>query len=224
MNPPKLWLASPLLALVVLAPTASPAGEQDRHDAYVWRNVEIVGGGYVPGIIFNTSEPGLVYARTDIGGAYRLDEATHRWVPLLDWVGWDNWGLSGVDSLATDAVDPDRVYVLAGTYTNSWDPHNGAILRSRDRGRTWQKTDLPFKSGGNMPGRNMGERLAIDPNQNGVYLYADTTGSPIARADYLGPAVDLAIPEPGTLSLLLGALGGGWLARRRRKDKVPDSS
>jgi len=64
----------------------------------------------------------------------------------------------------------------------------------------------------------------IDPNQNGVYLYANTTGSPIARADYLGPAVDLAIPEPGTLSLLLGALGGGWLARRRRKDKVPDSS
>ena len=37
-------------------------------------------------------------------------------------MGWDNWGLSGVDSLATDPVDPDRVYVLAGTYTNDWDP------------------------------------------------------------------------------------------------------
>ena len=26
-------------------------------------------GGFVPGIIFNQAEPGLVYARTDIGGA-----------------------------------------------------------------------------------------------------------------------------------------------------------
>src|SRR5687767_15609911 len=90
------------------------------HAAYNWRNVEIVGGGYVPGIIFNQSEPGLVYARTDIGGAYRLNSQTGRWVPLLDSLGWDDWNLTGVDSLATDPVDPDRVYVLAGTYTNSW--------------------------------------------------------------------------------------------------------
>jgi hypothetical protein len=64
---------------------------------------------------------------------------------------------------------------------------------------------------------------AIDPDLRGVYLYANTTGSPIARADYIGRAVDIGVPEPGTLSLLLGALGGGWLARRRRKDKLPDS-
>jgi len=39
-----------------------------------------------------------------------------------------------VVSLATDARDQDRVYVAAGTYTNDWDPSNGAILRSRPRG------------------------------------------------------------------------------------------
>ncbi|GGY86046.1 hypothetical protein GCM10010300_32770 [Streptomyces olivaceoviridis] len=69
-------------------------------------------------------------------------------------------------SLASDPVDPDKVYAAVGTYTNSWDPTNGAVLRSADRGASRRKADLPVKLGGNMPGRGMGERLAIDPNRN----------------------------------------------------------
>ena len=64
----------------------------------------------------------------------------------------------------------------------------------------------------------------FDPTQRGVYLFNSLTGSPIDMAQFVGPAQDIGIPEPGTLSLLLGALGGGWLARRRRKEKVPDTS
>lgn len=128
---------------------------------YTWKNVRIDGGGFVPGIIFNQKEADLIYARTDIGGAYRWNSATSSWIPLLDWVGWDNWGWNGVMSLATDAADPNRVYAAVGMYTNTWDPNNGAILRSTDRGNTWQATPLPFKVGGNMPGRGMGERLKL---------------------------------------------------------------
>src|SRR5689334_37316 len=121
-----------MAALVVVAQTTSAV--HAAAESYSWGNVEIAGGGFVPGIVFNQSEPNLVYARTDIGGAYRLNPQTNRWIPLLDHVGVDNWGLNGVASLATDAVDPNRVYVAAGMYTNSWDPNNGAILRSTDRG------------------------------------------------------------------------------------------
>ncbi|WP_051963945.1 xyloglucanase [Deinococcus misasensis] len=152
---------------------------------YQWQNVEIVGGGFVPGIIFNSTEKDLIYARTDIGGAYRWDKTTNRWIQLLNWVGAEDWGLSGVDSLATDPVDPNRVYLAAGTYTNDWDPNNGAILRSSDRGQTWQKTDLPFKVGGNMPGRGMGERLAIDPNKNSTLYFGARSGNGLWRStDY----------------------------------------
>jgi xyloglucan-specific exo-beta-1,4-glucanase len=42
-------------------------------------------------------------------------------------------------------------------YTNSWDPNDGSILRSSDQGTTWAETKLPFKVGGNMPGRGVGE-------------------------------------------------------------------
>ena len=139
-------------------------------ESYSWRNVEIIGGGFVTGIEFSASEPGLAYARTDIGGAYRWDDAAGRWIPLTDWAGWDNYHLLGIESIATDPVDPDRVYLAAGTYTASW-ARNGAILRSTDRGRTWKITQMPFQMGGNEPGRSIGERLAIDPNKHNVLYF-----------------------------------------------------
>ncbi|MFF9473577.1 RICIN domain-containing protein [Streptomyces roseolus] len=129
---------------------------------YRWRNAQVVGGGYVTGLVFNPREKGLLYARTDMGGAYRWDPAAEQWIPLTDWVGEKDWNLLGIDAVATDPVDPNRLYLASGTYTNDW-AGNGAILRSTDRGRTFQRTDLPFKLGGNEDGRGAGERLVIDP-------------------------------------------------------------
>src|SRR5690349_14956985 len=186
-------------ALVVVAHTAGADRSAAAAETYSWGNVEIAGGGFVPGIVFNQSEPNLVYARTDIGGAYRLNPQTNRWIPLLDHVGLDNWGLNGVASLATDAVDPNRVYVAAGMYTNSWDPNNGAILRSSDRGATWQTTPLPFKIGGNMPGRGMGERLAIDPNKNSILYFGAPSGKGLRRSTDSGVTWSQVsnFPNPG---------------------------
>ncbi|WP_030373350.1 RICIN domain-containing protein [Streptomyces rimosus] len=132
---------------------------------YKWRNAQVVGGGYVTGLVLNPREKGLLYARTDMGGAYRWDTAAEQWIPLTDWLGEKDWNLLGIDALATDPVDPDRLYLATGTYTNNW-AGNGAILRSTDRGRTFQRTDLPFKLGGNEDGRGAGERLAIDPSDH----------------------------------------------------------
>lgn len=179
-------VAATLISAAALSPPAAvaePVAESvSAAAAYTWRNAEIVGGGFVPGIVHNRSEQGLVYARTDIGGAYRLDKTTKRWIPLLDWVSWDQWGWTGVASLATDSVDPNRVYAAVGTYTNSWDPNNGAILRSADRGATWQVTQLPFKVGGNMPGRGMGERLAVDPHNNNILYFGAPSGQGLWRS------------------------------------------
>ncbi|MET8505321.1 RICIN domain-containing protein [Streptomyces sp. NPDC004787] len=136
---------------------------------YTWKNAPVVGGGYVTGLVFNPRERGLLYARTDMGGAYRWDAAAEQWIPLTDWIGEKDWNLLGIDALATDPVDPDRLYLAAGTYTNDW-AGNGAILRSTDRGRTFQRTDLPFKLGGNEDGRGAGERLAIDPSDHRTLL------------------------------------------------------
>ncbi|GAB3153001.1 cellulose binding domain-containing protein [Micromonospora sonneratiae] len=176
-----------------------PAASAAPVESYSWKNVRIDGGGFVPGIVFNQTERNLIYARTDIGGAYRWEQASQSWTPLLDWVGWDRWGWNGVLSLATDPVQTNRVYAAVGMYTNGWDPNNGAILRSSDRGATWQATGLPFKVGGNMPGRGQGERLAIDPNSNNVLYYGAEGGNGLWRSTDHGVtwAKVTSFPNPG---------------------------
>lgn len=102
-------------------------------------------------------------------------------------------------ALASDAVDPDRVYAAVGTYTNDWDPTNGAVLRSADRGASWEKADLPFKLGGNMPGRGMGERLAVDPHDNDVLYLGAPSGHGLWRSTDAGVTWSevTAFPNPG---------------------------
>lgn len=96
--------------------------------------------------------------------------------------------------MALDPQDDSKVYVALGMYTNryvlifhsyfdvalltltSWDPNNGAIARSSDQGATWSFANLTFKVGGNMPGRGMGERLAVDPANSDIIYYGARSG------------------------------------------------
>lgn len=145
-----------------------------------WSNVEIVGGGFVPNVIYNPTEEGLAYARTDIGGAYKLNKETNRWECITDFVGGDDWNLMGIESIATDPVEPNRVYLAAGTYTNS----KGAMLVSDDYGENFMKVDLPFGNGGNEVGRGTGERLQVDPNDNSIIYFATRNAGLYKSTDY----------------------------------------
>ena len=121
-----------------------------------------------------------------MAGPTGFDLESGRWIRALDWIGFPDWNLSGVESIAIDPIDPERVYLAVGTYTNEWASENGAILRSPDQGRTFQRFDLPFKVGSNMPGRGMGERLAIDPNNTRVLYLGTRSGNGLWRSTDAG--------------------------------------
>ncbi len=207
MKSPSGLLLLPLVAVFLNAPAPGARAEAaapppPASQPYVFQNVAIGGGGFITGIIFNPSEKGLVYLRTDVGGAYRFDSPSRRWVPLLDWANQTDWNLYGVESLASDPIEPRRVYVAAGTYTNPA-VSNGEILRSVDYGRTWARTPMPFKFGANENGRNNGERLAVDPNDDRVLLMG-TRASGLWRSEDFGatwvrveafPDYDEALPH-----------------------------
>ncbi|MFL6306040.1 MAG: WD40/YVTN/BNR-like repeat-containing protein [Candidatus Sulfotelmatobacter sp.] len=189
-----------LAAIFLAFANVSAASAQEApFNSYRFHNVVMGGGGgFISGIVFSNTEPGLAYARTDIGGAYRLDPQSSHWIPLLDWIGFSDWNLSGVESIAIDPRNPERVYLAVGTYTNEWTTENGAILRSDDQGRTFQRFDLPFKVGSNMPGRGMGERLAIDPNNDRVLYLGTRSGHGLWRSTDFGATWSKVATLPDT--------------------------
>ncbi|PSJ43608.1 hypothetical protein C7I55_01385 [Sphingomonas deserti] len=156
-----LWLIG-AAAIVVAAPAASA---EPASTPYRWRNVKVGAGGFAPNLVFSHAEKGLAYLRTDMGGAYRWDDAARHWIPLQD--GNAVGSYMGVESIAADPTNPEKVYLAAGM--SYWG--EAAIWRSADRGKSWDIVPVPFKMGGNEDGRGLGERLAIDPNQRSTLFF-----------------------------------------------------
>ncbi|HTA92933.1 MAG TPA: sialidase family protein [Polyangiaceae bacterium] len=151
-------------------PGAGSSAAASGSVAYNWKNVTILGGGFVTGNVFSVAERGLIYARTDVGGAYRFSSHDKAWVPLTDQFSRADSNYVGVESIAPDPSDANVVYAAVGTSTASWAGH-GAMIRSHDRGATWQVTPLAIKMGSNDYGRSNGERLVVDPNDGQVLFF-----------------------------------------------------
>ena len=140
------------------------------------------GGGFVSGV-FSTSEEGLYYARTDVGGAYRWDKTDGRWKSISYNITEEDVGLLGIDGFAADPDEPNKIYLLAGTSYFS----NGktCIMISHDYGETYETVDVTdkIKAHGNGMGRQNGERIAIDPVNNDIIYVGGRTGGLIKSTD-----------------------------------------
>ena len=154
------------LPLVVLVMLWAFFGTQGA--AQTFGNVVMGGGGYVTGIIACPAQTNLFYCKTDVGGAYRWDEPTQSWIPLLDWNSQNETTYQGVESIAVDPQARAKLYILAGT--SYWNGGTTAILRSTDYGNTFAITDVTakFKAHGNGSDRQKGESLAVDPNLGSI--------------------------------------------------------
>src|SRR6185503_14327731 len=155
--------------------TAGPAGASASSSPplsvpYEWKSVVVMGGGFVTGLVYSRIEPGILYARTDIGGAYRYDAKDRSWLPLTDFLSKADSNYMGIESIAVDPVRANRVYMATGMYTQSW-AGNGAFMRSDDRGDNWRVIPSTLKMGGNELGRSDGERLAIDPHHPKILYF-----------------------------------------------------
>jgi len=127
----------------------APALAATTGSATSYTSVKWGGGGYVPGLIYHPVNSSVMYARTDVGGAYRWNNSNGSWTPITDGIGFGGGEgrFHGVESLALDPTDDNKVYLTTGISTTSWDGsalYNGRIYVSSDRGATWTHYDLPF--------------------------------------------------------------------------------
>lgn len=140
---------------------------------YVWGNVRFDGGGFVSAVMPSAQVEGLWYARTDVGGVYRWESTSNRWIPLMDWVSQNDVGLYGTESFALDPTDPAKLYILAGT--GYFSEGRTAIFRSSDYGATFDTSYVDFYAHGNGMGRQTGEKLVVDPNSPNILLCGSRT-------------------------------------------------
>lgn len=142
---------------------------------YRYGHMTIPGGGYVTGFCYHPAKSGILYCRTDIGGAYRYDYNASRWISLMDGVTHTKPDEAYVNAIALDPDFPERLYLACGLNARK-NPPNGLLAVSEDYGSSFTYHEIPCPVHGNLPGRGTGSRLAVDPNNSDILYFASQRG------------------------------------------------
>lgn len=124
---------------------------------YEYRNLPIPGGGYVTGFLYSEKEQDVLYIRTDIGGTYRFDAESQRWISLIPHVTMEDLSETFPIALAIDEEKPGSLYIACGINR----PESGVLAISEDYGESFVYEKLPVMIHGNLNGRGTDERLYV---------------------------------------------------------------
>lgn len=170
-------------------------------------SVVIRGGGFVNGLVVAGDR---MYARTDIGGAYRFNPATTQWEQMISTssvtVGRHESDYQ-VQALGASPSDPSTVYALVGA--TEADSLGARMLRSNDAGAHWAASQTAWYVGGDED-RRSGARIAVDPSNSGV-LYVGTRRDGLMLSRDGGQTWESAMP-PTALDTSSPAYGIGVTA------------
>lgn len=135
---------------------------------YEYKNAPIPGGGYVTGLLYHPRQPGILYARTDIGGVYRYDYEKKHWKSLIDGVSMEDISETFPIACALDENHPEYLYIMSGINGQDY----GKFSISEDYGETFIHKKIPVTVHGNLCGRGTGYRLAADKKDENILYFA----------------------------------------------------
>lgn len=175
---------------------------------YTYKNIPIIGGGFVTGLLFHPTEKGTLYARTDVGTAYKFDYDLQKWTAV-----GENMPLSPL-SVAFDRFDGNKLYAAYGR----WGVKKGVLGVSCDRGNSFTYKEIPARVNGNCPGRGTGERLIVENKrllfasaEDGLFLSEDE-GSSWQEIDVNGEKVFTFLFAVDGTDIVLVGCGAGFRA------------
>lgn len=146
--------------------------------SYEWNSYQIHAYGFTTGIFVHPKNPENVWVRTDVGGVYKLDIESDKWVCKTDFISGFNengesmWMHQATEAFAFDPNDENTVYIALGSSQFAYDML-GAVYKTTDGGESWKMTGLRKVFYGSHPARMHGEMLAVDPNNSNV-VYCGT--------------------------------------------------
>lgn len=145
-----------------------------------WGGIEITGGGFVSGIVTGKD---VMYARTDVGGAYKYNYDTQKWEQLFGFISEADRGMLSVEAITIDPTDDDTVYFLCGCAYFS--DARTSIYKTTDGGKTLTEVDVTdlIRVMGNGDGRHFGERIVVDPDNTDVLYCGGRTNGMIKSTD-----------------------------------------
>lgn len=154
--------------------SSAPVSASEENTSMEWGTMEISGGGFVSGIVTGKN---VMYARTDVGGAYKYDFNSKTWIQMMNFVSEEDRGFLSVDAMAIDPTDDNTIYLLAGCAYFSG--ARTAVFKSTDGGESFTEYDVTdlIQVHGNGNGRHCGEAIAVDPdNPDTIYCGGGTNG------------------------------------------------
>ena len=146
---------------------------EDISDSMKWDALRIGGGGFVSSVVTGQKN---MYARTDVGGAYKYNYETDSWEQLFGFLTDADRGLLSVSGIAIDPTDDDTVYFLCGCAYFS--DAKTVIFKTTDGGKTFSEYDVTdmIQVHANGDGRECTEPIAVDPdNPDTIYAGGDVT-------------------------------------------------
>ncbi len=137
-------------------PTATPTPLP-----FTWSRLnsgQFVARGSISSVVFDPSDPGVMYAGSEGAGIYKSLDGGFSWQPVLNGLG-----RAAVRSLVIDPQQPDTLY--AGVLL-------GGIYKTTDGAQSWQ----PVNTGIELPGGAFLATVVMDPADHNHLYFTDSLG------------------------------------------------
>jgi photosystem II stability/assembly factor-like uncharacterized protein len=157
----KLHLIIYTISVFILASSCANKKENDENQPVVfeWKQSYLGGGGYITGMVQHPANPDILFARCDVAGLFKSDNAGKSWRLI-------NKGLQqgynhNTESVCISQHNPDVMFRASGEARN----HKliGELHKSNDGGENWHLVSQDVDFFGNGPNRMYDERIAVDP-------------------------------------------------------------